>query len=342
MTTRRRDIATKLGLVAVAALLAACGRAGAPQGGDTPGEIHFAVLSAEPATLADAAWRPIQADMQRRTGLKVRIHVYASPAALTQALRNRAVDAGVLSNLAGLDVVRRGGGEVFARTDNLRGTDDHASVLIAGTHAERPLTLARALACKRNLTLGMGEATSITGALAPTTYLFAPRQIDPQTCFKQVRIDADPEAELAAVVKGDLDLAVVGAGVLTADHARGGTVTVLWRSPPLPQTPLVRRKTLNPVIKEKLRQFFLTYGQGDGPDAAKARDALARVGIGGFKPADDSHLLPIREMEATEHLYAAQHSGDPARIAATRAALDDVTAQRIDLEARTRAPATAQ
>ena len=52
-------------------------------------------------------------------------------------------------------------------------------------------------------------------------------------------------------------------------------------------------------MKEKLRQFFLTYGQGDSPEAARARGYMAKVHVGGFKPADDNHLLPVREMEAT-------------------------------------------
>ena len=336
MMTRRPVFAAVL----LALALAACGRAGAPQGGETPGEIHFAVLSTDRAPTSVAAWQAIRADMARRTGLKVKLQVYADSAALTEALRRKTVDAGLASNRSGLDAVRRAGAEVFARTDAPVSADEHAAVLITGV--ARNLTLERALGCRRTLTLGMGEASSAAGALAPMTYLFAPRDIDPQTCFKRVGVGAGSASDLAAVAQGTLDLALVDSDALATDSARAAVVTELWRSPPLPQNPLIRRKSLDPVIKEKLRQFFLTYGRGASPETIKARAVLARVGVGGFKPADDTHLLPIREMEATSAWYGAKRGGDAAKIAAAQAALDAITAQRVTLEARTRAPAAAQ
>lgn len=327
-------------VVLLALSLAACGRAGAPQSGETPGEIHFAVLSADPAPASAAAWRAIRSDLARRTGLKVKLQVYTASAALTEALHRKAVDAALASNPSALEATRRAGAEVFARSDDTDGAEDHASVLITGV--ARNLSLERALGCKRTLTLGMGEASSVAGALAPMTYLFAPRDVDPQTCFKQVGVGAGSAADLAAVAQGTLDLALVDSAALGLDGAPGAAVTVLWRSPPLPQTPLIRRKTLDPVIKEKLRQFFLTYGRGSSADAVRARATLARVEIGGFKPADDTHLLPIREMEATTAWYGAKRGGDAAKIAAAQGVLDAITAQRVALEARTRAPAAAQ
>jgi phosphonate transport system substrate-binding protein len=69
---------------------------------------------------------------------------------------------------------------------------------------------------------------------------------------------------------------------------------------------------------------------------------MARINIGGFRPADDTFLLPVREMEATQNWLLAKEGGDRAKIAAAKRALDAITAQRTALEARTRAPAAAQ
>jgi phosphonate transport system substrate-binding protein len=117
---------------------------------------------------------------------------------------------------------------------------------------------------------------------------------------------------------------------------------VIWESPTLPEDPIIWRKDLDPAVKEKVRQFFLTYGQGSTPQAAQQRANMAKINIGGYKPADDSHLLPVREMEATRIWLEAKEGGDAAKIAAARQALDAITAQRVALEARTRAPAAAQ
>ncbi|MGZ6015130.1 MAG: phosphate/phosphite/phosphonate ABC transporter substrate-binding protein, partial [Phenylobacterium sp.] len=76
--------------------------------------------------------------------------------------------------------------------------------------------------------------------------------------------------------------------------------------------------------KEKLRQFFLTYGKGDTPEAARQRANMARINIGGFKPADETHLLPVREMEATGQLVEARSKGDPAAMAKAQASLDAI------------------
>ncbi len=117
---------------------------------------------------------------------------------------------------------------------------------------------------------------------------------------------------------------------------------MIWESPKLPEDPIVWRKNLDPAVKEKVRQFFLTYGKGEGPEAERQRELLSAISIGGFLPADASHLLPVREMEATEALLTARNSGDQARITEAQAALDAIRAEREALEARAgEAPAAA-
>ena len=91
---------------------------------------------------------------------------------------------------------------------------------------------------------------------------------------------------------------------------------MIWTSPALPEDPIIWRKDLDPAVKEKLRQFFLTYGRATRPDAERQRANLRPLSIGGFEPADDNHLLPVREMEATRDTGAmAEDSGDAAKIA---------------------------
>jgi phosphonate transport system substrate-binding protein len=104
-------------------------------------------------------------------------------------------------------------------------------------------------------------------------------------------------------------------------------IEVIWRSPPLPESSIVARKDLDPAIREKLRQFFLTYGVGSGPEAEKQREVLKGLAYGGFRPADDSYLDPIREMEAGEVLADAKRSGDAGRIGKAQKAFDDIQAK---------------
>ncbi|HEV7385770.1 MAG TPA: phosphate/phosphite/phosphonate ABC transporter substrate-binding protein, partial [Phenylobacterium sp.] len=49
-----------------------------------------------------------------------------------------------------------------------------------------------------------------------------------------------------------------------------------------------------------------------------------RIQTGAFKHADNTHLLPVREMEATGEVVQAKAKHDPAALAAAQAKLDQV------------------
>ena len=52
--------------------------------------------------------------------------------------------------------------------------------------ADSGITIEDVMACGRRLSFGMGDARSTSGTLAPMTFLFNPRRIDPQACFATV------------------------------------------------------------------------------------------------------------------------------------------------------------
>jgi phosphonate transport system substrate-binding protein len=320
---------------------AGCTERGA--GGSDSGEINFSILSAENNQTMAQYWAPVLKDMETATGLRVKPFFSSNYTLLIEALRYKKTDLGWFSNLSGLEAVRRAHGEVFARTFDPSGMDGYKSILIV--NAKSKLTLDRVLTCDKTLTLGLGDVLSTSGTLAPMTYLFAPRGIKPTMCFKQVR-SGNHQSNLLAVAAGQLDVATNNSTSLMLNRKKGrpeaDEVRVIWESPTLPEDPIIWRRDLDPAVKEKVRQFFLTYGQGDSPQAAQQRANLAKINIGGFRPADDSHLLPVREMEATQIWLQAKEGEDKAKISAAKANLDAITAQREALEARTRAPAAAQ
>lgn len=336
----RREVA----LTGIAALgLSACGRGG-DDGVARPGEVNFSILSGAPAQSLGQTWKPILDDMAAQTGMKVRPFFSANYALLVERMKARKTDVGWFSNLSGLAAVRRANGEVFARTFEATGADGYTSILIV--NARSKLTLGKVLRCDRTLSLGMGDPLSTSGTLAPMAYLFAPHGVRPDACFKRVVAGASHQDNLLNVAAGRLDVATASSLSLLRDRQKGGheagQVRTIWESTLLPEDPLIWRKDLDPAVKEKLRQFFLTYGQADTPEGAQQRRRLQSINIGGFKPADDTHLLPIREMEATQAYEIAKRGGDASRTAEARRSLDAITAQRVALEARTRASAATQ
>lgn len=324
-----------LALGAVATLaLAGCGGDGASKSASDT--ITFSILSTEDAQNMESYWTPILADMEKQTGMKVKPFFSSNYSALIEAMRFKQTDLGWFSNQSGLEAVRRSNGEVFARTFDPSGTDGYTSVIIVP--ANSPIrTIDDLFKCDRTLNFGMGDKKSTSGTLAPMTYVFIPAGKKPETCFKTV-LTANHQANLFAVAAGRLDAATNNSTAIRLNAQRGEgqaeKIRVIWESPTLPEDPIVWRKDLDPAVKEKVRQFFLTYGQGDSPEAARQRANLEALSIGGFLPADDTHLLMVREMEATETLLLAREGADQTKIAAAEKDLAAIRAERVTAAAK--------
>ena len=321
-----------------ASVLAGCGQdgeGGGQAGAKDDGVLNFSVLATENSRTQQADWAPLFADMEKATGLEVKPYFQNNYTGLIEAMRFKQIDAGWFSNQSGLEAVRRANGEVFVRSSDPSGVDGYNSILI--TNVGKNITLDDVLKCDKTLSFGLGDAKSTSGTLAPMTFLFAPRGIDPQTCFRTVR-SANHESNMLSVANGVLDVATNNSTAYQILQERRPDVMkkvkIIWTSPRIPEDPLVWRKDLDPAVKEKVRQFFLTYGAGEGPEAERQRAILARLSFGVFQPADNSHLLPVREMEATEALLAAKAAGDQAKIAEAQRNLEAIKAERTAAEAR--------
>ena len=101
-------------------------------------------------------------------------------------------------------------------------------------------------------------------------------------------------------------------------------VEVIWQSPPLPESSIVVRRDVDPALRERIRQFFITYGTAQGPEGDRQRRVLQGLAYGGFRAADNTYLDPIRLMQATTALSEARHGTDQAAIARAQAAVDAV------------------
>ena len=328
MITRRR-----LGLVAALTLaLAGCGRSEGAKP-DAPQAVNFSIMSTEGRQTQMDDWGPFLADMEKALGVPVKPFFGTNYTSLIEAMRFKQTDVGWFTNQSGLEAVRRANGEVFARTVKPNGPDGYQAVIVVRKGSG--ITLERLLKCDRTLNFGMGDAKSTSGTLAPMTYLFAPRGIDPNTCFKTLR-SANHEANLFSVGSGLLDAATNNTAsmermeMLGTDMARKtlASLEVIWTSPTIPEDPMIRRKDLDPALKAKIDAFIFSYGVGEGPEAERQRKVLERIQTRPFKRADESHLLPVREMEAAGQLIQARSKGDAEAVQAAQAELARIAEAR--------------
>jgi phosphonate transport system substrate-binding protein len=144
----------------------------------------------------------------------------------------------------------------------------------------------------------MGDPNSTSGFLVPMYYVFALNKVEPKSVFKTVR-GANHETNLLAVVNKQLDVATNNNENLERFTARfpekAADVRVIWKSPLIPNDPLVWRKDLPADAKAKIRSFVTAYGTG--AEAEREKEVLKKLSTTGFRPSDNRQLIPIRQLE---------------------------------------------
>jgi len=327
-------VTRRLGLIAAAAAAAMLGLSACGGGDDAPTaapptEITFSILSAEGQASSGPMWQPLLDDMAKAIGVPVKPYFASNYTILVEAMRGNQTQVAWLSAKPSIEAIDRAQGEVIARIVDLEGRDSYRSTLIV--KAGSGITLDDVMACGKKYDFGIGDAQSTSGTLAPMAFLFNPRGIVPAQCFKTVR-SANHQANSMAIATGVVDVATsntVNTVFLNRQNPRvAAQIQDIWQSPPIPESGIVVREDLDPAIKEKIRSFFLTYGQGDTPEAERQRKVLAGLNYSRFNPADDSYLNPIREMVADQKLGEARAAGDATAVAASERELQRLRSLR--------------
>ncbi len=324
-----------IGLALAGLVLTSCSQKPAMATGPRT-DVTFAVLSVEQSQNLQKNWGPLFADMEKQTGLKIHPFYSSSYTALIEAMRFNQVQAGGFSNASGLEAMRRADGEVFAHTTYPSGQEGYHSIIIAPKDSKLN-NADDLLKCNKTLNFGMGDVKSTSGYVAPMAYLFLPRHVDVNTCFKNLTSGSSHQTNFEGVAAGVLDAATNNDTALvelnqTAEgRAKVAKIKVIWTSPLLPTDVIEYRADLDPETKEKLRSFFLSYGQGTGPEAERQRANLLPLIWGPLKPDDNSHFLPERLMEGSVALQQAQSKKDAAGI---KAAQDEIAAVNKEMAAQ--------
>ena len=276
---------------ASAALLASC-LLGTAQADDKV--INFGIMSTESSQNLKSIWQPFIDDMSKKTGLKVNATFASDYAGLIQGMRFNKVDVAWLGNKAAMEAVDRSGGEIFAQTAAANGAPGYWSVIIA--RKDSPInSVEDMLKHAKELTFGNGDPNSTSGYLIPGYYVFAKNNVDAATAFKRT-LNSSHEVNGLSVAKGQLDVATFNTEswdrLQVTQPDKAAQLKVIWKSPLIPADPMVWRKSLSDDDKNKIREFFATYGDNDQEKAV-----LANMQMGKFLKSSDDQLLTIRQLD---------------------------------------------
>lgn len=310
MTSLRNLFAAALALTVVLLGLTWTGEASAQT--RRPEKIVFTVLSAEGQASSGPLWQPLLDDLERELGIPVEPIFGSNYSVLVEAMGADQAQIGWFSALPAVQAIDRSNGEVIARTVDIEGKDSYVSTIIVRKGSG--ITIDDVAACGKRYTFGIGDAQSTSGTLAPLTYFFGPRDINPRTCFSTVR-SANHQANAMSVANGQVDVATsnsVNTVFLRRQNPHiADQIEEIWQSPPIPESGIVIRSDLPADVKADIRRFFTTYGQGIGPEAERQRQVMIGLNYSQFRAADNSYLDPIREMKADQ----ARREGRPPEVA---------------------------
>lgn len=257
-------------------------------------EINFGIISTESQKNLKESWGPLLDDMRKKTGLNVKAFFASDYNGIIEAQRFNKVQVAWYGNQAAIDAVDRANGEVFVQTLAGDGAAGYWSLLVV--HKDSPLkSIEDVKANSKNLRLGFGDPKSTSGTLVPGYYAFQQNGIDPMSDFKAV-IRSNHESNLLAVAMRQLDVVTNNNEALDrlrkTQPERAAMVREIWRSPLIAADPLVWRADLPAEVKQKIRDFLVSYGKTN-PEEKKIMDF---IGFSGFQASNNNQLLPYRQL----------------------------------------------
>jgi phosphonate transport system substrate-binding protein len=258
-------------------------------------EINFGIIATDAASVERERWEPLFRDMEKKTGLTIKAFYAPDYAGVVEAMRFNKVQVAWYGNKAAIDAVDRSSGEVFAQVLKADGSLGYNSLLI--TQKDSPYNnLNDVLKNSKNINFGIGDPGSTSGFLVPSYYVFAMNKVDQRTAFKTIR-NASHGANIQAVLAKQVDVATNNTEELDkleiSKPEMFKELKVLWKSPLIPNDPLVWRKDLDAGIKAKVKGFLLGYGKTDS-DKAVLKNIY---NYSGFKESTNEQLVPIRQLE---------------------------------------------
>lgn len=294
----------------------------------------FAAISTESSEASQNAWQPFIDAMSETTGYQIDLVTATDYAGVIEALRFGQADMGWFSTFSGLQAIRLADAEVFAKTIYDTGEQGYYSVITVRT--DSPLqSVEDLLVCDGSLSFGLGDPNSTSGTVVPSAYLFAPRGVDPTTCFSEVT-NANHVQNAQAVANGFLDAATNNTQSLANIEENypelHDQLRILWTSPIIPTEPLIWRRDIPEAAKARILEFYLTYGfRGDAQQRAREQAVLGEVRNGGFLPASNDHLLQARRLQLIRNMAEIEADEDltpeekAEQLSIMRAELDEIS-----------------
>jgi phosphonate transport system substrate-binding protein len=224
-------------------------------------------------------------DLQAKIGMPVVPFVATDYNGIIEALRSGKLDVAYLGPFSYVLATSVADVEAFSvAVTKKTGQSAYKSVILArkdsGIHS---------LADLKGHTFAFVDPSSASGHLFPKAGL-EQAGFAPDSLFKRVIFSGSHDASILAVENKKVDAAAVADRIFASSVAKGvvkqDDFEIVWSSKPIPESPMVWRKALDPVLKKKVADALASIKDVPWGDQGV---------LNGFQPTTDASYDVVRE-----------------------------------------------
>ena len=214
---------------------------------------------------------PVSKYLETELGMEIETFTATDYSSVIEAMRSDKIDVAFFGPFSYVLASERAGAEAIVTGGTKTGeVATYQSCII--THPDSGINNIEDL--KNNasdITFSFVDPASTSGNLIPRGYLLSVG-IDPDKDFKACMFAGGHDASGLAVKSRNVDAGamydigynrLIESGAITSDE-----VIVIWKSDPIPKSPVAVRNDLDPELKKKIQQAFIDMPQKD-PEAMK-------------------------------------------------------------------------
>ena len=282
--SRPRFSAARRTVLGAALLLTVC--AGLPQHASAqPRALTIGLIPAEDSQAMIESSRQVLDALQQQLGMPVKPFVATDYNGVIEALRAKKLDVAYLGPFSYVLASSVAEVEAFSvAVTKKTGQSAYRSVILA-----RKDSGLRSVAELKGRNFAFVDPSSASGHLFPKAGL-QQTGLDPETYFGRVVFSGSHDASILAVANRKVDAAAVADRIFNSAVAKGTVkqddFVVLWSSRPIPESPMVWRKDLDPALKEKLAKALANLKDVKWGDQGV---------LNGFQPTSDAAYDVVRD-----------------------------------------------
>lgn len=223
--------------------------------------------------------------LQQQLGIPVKPFVATDYNGVIEALRAKKLDVAYLGPFSYVLASSVANVEAFSvAVTKKTGQSAYKSVILA-----RKDSGLRSVAELKGRNFAFVDPSSASGHLFPKAGL-QQTGLDPDSYFGRVLFSGSHDASILAVANKKVDAAAVADRIFASAVAKGTVrqddFVVLWSSKPIPESPMVWRKDLDPALKDKLAKALANLKDVKWGDQGV---------LNGFQPTSDAAYDVVRD-----------------------------------------------